>query len=69
MSGIITDKASLVMLSEGNNWQRIFGLDAQTLFETCIVLVSMLVLYFFLAYLLFNPARDLINKRKELIAG
>ncbi len=48
---------------------RIFGLDPQTLFDTCITLVAMLVLFFLLSYLLFNPARKLIQKRKDFIQG
>lgn len=48
---------------------RIFGLDPQTLFDTCVTLVAMLVLFTLLSYLLFNPARKLIEKRKELIQG
>ena len=48
---------------------RIFGLDAQTLFDTCITLVAMLFLFFLLSYLLFNPARKMIQKRKEFIQG
>lgn len=46
---------------------RIFGLDPQTLFDTCVTLVAMLVLFTLLSYLLFNPARKLIQKRKEYI--
>ena len=46
---------------------RIFGLDAQTLFDTCITLIAMLILFILLSYLLFNPARKLIEKRKALI--
>ena len=48
---------------------RIFGLDAQTLFDTCITLIAMLILFILLSYLLFNPARKLIEKRKEFIKG
>jgi len=48
---------------------RIFGLDPQTLFDTCVTLVAMLVLFTLLSYLLFNPARELIEKRKKLIQG
>jgi F-type H+-transporting ATPase subunit b len=48
---------------------RIFGLDAQTLFDTCIELIAMLFLFILLSYLLFNPARKLIQKRKDLIQG
>lgn len=66
MNGILADKV-MVMLSGENIWKRIFGLDAQTLFDTCITLAAMLVLFILLSYLLFNPARNLLNKRKELI--
>lgn len=48
---------------------RIFGLDAQTLFDTCVTLVAMLALFFILSYFLFNPTRNLLEKRKNLIAG
>ncbi len=48
---------------------RIFGLDAQTLFDTCITLVAMLALFILLSYLLFNPARKMLQKRKEYIEG
>lgn len=59
----------LVLLSEGEGvWKRIFGLDAQTLFDSAVTLIAMLVLFTLLSYLLFNPARELINKRKQLIA-
>ncbi len=47
----------------------IFGLDPQTLFDTSITLVAMLFLFIMLSYLLFNPARKLIQKRKDLIQG
>lgn len=46
---------------------RIFGLDSQLLIDTAITLVAMLVLFILLSYLLFNPARKLIQKRKEFI--
>ena len=59
---------SVILLAESNTWQRIFGLDAQTLFDTAVVLVAMLVLFILLSYLLFNPARELIKKRQDLIA-
>ena len=48
---------------------RIFGLDAQTLFDTCIMLVAMLFLFTLLSYLLFNPARKMIQKRREVVQG
>ena len=46
---------------------RIFGLDVQTLVDTGITLIAMLVLFILLSYLLFNPARQLIQKRRDYI--
>ena len=46
---------------------RIFGLDPQLLADTAITLLAMLVLFILLSYLLFNPARKLIQKRKDFI--
>lgn len=69
MSSILANGACYALLAEDDNvWKRIFGLDAQTLFDTSITLIAMLALFMLLSYLLFNPARDLINKRQELIA-
>ncbi len=46
---------------------RIFGLDLQTLVDAGIMAISMLVLFALLSYLLFNPVRDLLKKRKEYV--
>ncbi len=68
MSGILAKGAELVLLTEDEGvWKRIFNLDAQTLFDTSIMLISMLVLFALMSYLLFNPARALIKKREEMI--
>lgn len=48
---------------------KIFGLDSQLLVDTGITLIAMLVLFILLSYLLFNPARKLIQKRKDFIQG
>lgn len=48
---------------------KIFGLDPQLLVDTGITMIAMLVLFILLSYLLFNPARKLIQKRKDFIQG
>lgn len=48
---------------------KILGLDPQLLVDTGITLIAMLVLFILLSYLLFNPARKLIQKRKDFIQG
>lgn len=45
---------------------RLFGLDPQLILDTCITLVAMLALFILLSYLLFNPARQMMEKRKNL---
>lgn len=46
---------------------RLFNLDAQLLSDTVLLLLAMLVMFTFLSYLLFNPARDFLKKRQEKI--
>ena len=48
---------------------RIFGLDAQLVFDTCITLISVFVLFAAMSFLLFIPARELMRKRREHIEG
>lgn len=48
---------------------RIFGLDAQLLVDTVIVILAVFFLFLLLSYLVFNPARELLRKRQEKIAG
>ena len=54
-----------MILMEG----RIFGLDAQLLQDTGIVLLAVFFLFILLSYLVFNPARALLQKRREKIVG
>ncbi len=48
--------------------ERLFTLDAQLLFDTVVLALSMWFLFTLLSYLLFNPVRDLLEKRKQRIA-
>ena len=43
----------------------IFGLDPTLLVDSAITMLSMFVLFLLLSYLLFNPARDLLQKRQN----
>lgn len=49
--------------------ERLFGLDAQTLFDAFIVAVNMLILFAFLSYFMFNPIRALLKKRQDRITN
>ncbi len=46
---------------------RIFGLDFQLGFDAFVQMLAVGFLFFFLSYILWNPARELLNKRKEKI--
>lgn len=48
--------------------ERLFSLDAQFLFDTIVLALSMLVLFTLLSYILFNPVRDMLEKRRERVA-
>ena len=47
--------------------ERLFSLDAQFLFDAIVLALSMLVLFTLLSYLLFNPVRDMLEKRKQRV--
>ena len=45
--------------------ERLFNLDAQLLFDACVMALSMLVMFTFLSYLLFKPVRKLLMNRSQ----
>lgn len=59
MSGVIQ-----VTLSSGLG-DYIFGLDPQLLVDSAITILAMFFVFLLLSYLLFNPARNLMEKRQE----
>lgn len=46
---------------------RLFTLDAQFLFDAVVLGLSMLFLFTALSYLLFNPIRELLEKRRQRV--
>ena len=56
-----------VALAQSGLGDYIFGLDPQLIFDSLITIQAMLFLFLFLSYLLFNPARNLMQKRQETI--
>lgn len=48
---------------------RLFGLDAETVSSTLIVMLSMFVLFILLGYLLFDPVKQFLAQRQERIAN
>ena len=47
--------------------ERLFNLDWQLLADSCLMIIAIFVLFLALSYFLFNPARKLLNSRKEKI--
>ena len=47
---------------------RLFTLDAQFLFDTVVMALSMLVMFGLLSYFLFDPVRDMLENRKRRVA-
>ena len=47
--------------------ERLFGLDAQLLFEVVLSMIAVFVLFLALSYILFNPVRDMLKKRQEMV--
>ena len=48
--------------------ERLFALDAQLIFDAVVMGLSMFVLVALLSFLLFNPVRDLLEKRRQRVA-
>jgi len=47
----------------------LIGFDAQLLFESFWTAINIFILFFGLSYLLFNPVRNVLEKRRQKIAG
>lgn len=48
--------------------ERLFNLDVQLLHDSVLLMISMFVLFLVMSNLLFNPARKLLEERKNKIA-
>lgn len=59
----------MILLTGGESMERLFDLDWQLLADSCLTIIAVFVLFLALSYFLFNPARKLLNGRKEKIQG
>lgn len=62
MSGVVK-----AVLSGNALGDYIFGLDPQLLVDALITMIAMFALFVLLSYLLFNPARNMLQKRQDFI--
>lgn len=67
MSSIGLKVGSVILASGAGSKDRMFGLDMQLLLQSALVMISVLILFALLGYLLFNPVKDVLAKRKERI--
>lgn len=47
--------------------ERLLGLDAQLIHDAILLMINIFFLFVLLSYLLFEPVRDFLNKRREKI--
>ena len=57
----------MMLLTAGTSYERMFGIDWQLLADSTLTLIAVFVLFMIMSYFLFNPARKMLNDRKEKI--
>ena len=58
---------SLLLFSSDKTMERLFDLDVQLLHDAILTALALFILFLVLSYLLFNPVRDMLQKRQEKI--
>jgi F-type H+-transporting ATPase subunit b len=59
----------MILLTAGESYERMFGIDWQLLADSTLTLIAVFALFTITSYFLFNPARKMLNDRKEKIRG
>jgi F-type H+-transporting ATPase subunit b len=59
----------MILLTESQTMERLFDLDWQLLADACLMIIAIFFLFLLMSYFLFNPARKVLNGRKEKIRG
>ena len=57
----------MILLTEAQSMSRLFDLDWQLIADSCLMIIAIFVLFLAMSYFLFNPARNMLNSRKEKI--
>ncbi len=57
----------MILLTEGATMSRLFDLDWQLLADSLLMIIAIFFLFLILSYFLFNPARKMLNSRKDKI--
>ena len=59
----------MILLTAGETYERMFGIDWQLLADSTLTLIAVFALFAVMSYFLFNPARKMLNDRKDKIRG
>ena len=59
----------MLLTNESEMTPRMFGLDFQLIFDSGLTIIAVFVLFFVLGHFLFNPARKVLDDRKNRIAN
>lgn len=57
----------MILLTESPSLSRLFDLDWQLIADACLLIIAMFALFLIMSYFLFNPARKMLNSRKDKI--
>ena len=57
----------MILLTGGESMSRLFDLDWQLLADSTLMIIAIFVLFLAMSYFLFNPARKMLNSRREKI--
>lgn len=57
----------MILLTESPSLSRLFDLDWQLIADACLLIIAIFALFLFMSYFLFDPARKMLNSRKEKI--
>ena len=59
----------MILLNAGETYDRMFGIDWQLIADSTLTIIAVFALFAIMSYFLFNPARKMLNDRKEKIRG
>lgn len=59
----------MILLTGGESMERLFDLDFQLVADATLSIIAIFFLFLIMSYFLFNPARKVLNDRKEKIRG
>ena len=59
----------MILFTGGESMERLFDLDLQLLADSVLMIIAIFFLFLVMSYFLFNPARKVLNDRKEKIRG